>query len=265
MRWVLLRGLVREQRHWLDFPATFARDIVSTDGTPTEVVLLDLPGFGTENDAVVPADIAGFVDDVRARLRRVVPAGEKVGVFAVSLGGMVALTWMARHPEDLACGVVVNSSMGDLSPVWHRMQPRNWPRIFRAPFMGARARERMLLGMTRHQGDLDKDADRYAAVAAATPPKKQNFVAQLRAALTVKSPTAVTVPGLVLASHGDNLVSWRCSEAIARRAGLTLRVHDGTGARAAGHDLPLDDPSWTCAEVNAWLKTLRDPSAASAA
>ena len=31
MRWLLLRGLVREQRHWLDFPATFAAAVRSPD------------------------------------------------------------------------------------------------------------------------------------------------------------------------------------------------------------------------------------------
>lgn len=256
MKWVLLRGLVREQRHWLDFPSHFAANVKSPGGAPTEVILLDLPGFGTENDAVVPATVDGFVDDVRARLRKVVPGDEKVGLFAVSLGGMVALTWLARYPQDVVGGVIVNSSMGDLSPAWLRMRPANWPRIARAPFMNARARERMLLGMTRHQGNLDKDADRYAAIAASTVPKKKNFVGQLKAALTVKSPGKLAVPALVLASTGDDLVSWRCSEAIASRVGATLKLHDGAGDKAAGHDLPVDDPAWVCARVNEWTATL---------
>lgn len=256
MKWVLLRGLIREQRHWLDFPAYFAAHVKSPDGNATEVVLLDLPGFGTENDGAVPASIDGFVDDVRARFQKIVPDGEKVGLFAVSLGGMVALTWLAKHPEDFVGGVVVNSSIGDLSPLWHRMQPHNWGRIARAPFMSARDRERMLLGMTRHQGDLDNDADRYAAIAASTVPKKKNFIGQLRAAIAVKAPAHVDVPTLVLASRGDHLVSWRCSEAIAKKLSLPLELHDGTGRAAAGHDLPLDAPEWVCERVNRWVATL---------
>jgi pimeloyl-ACP methyl ester carboxylesterase len=139
------------------------------------------------------------------------------------------------------------------------MQPRNWGRLARAPFMSPRARERMLLGMTRHQGDLDEDADRYAAIAAATVPKKRNFLGQLRAALKVKAPSRVDVPTLILASKGDHLVSWRCSEAIAAKLGLPLRLHEGAGAEAAGHDLPLDAPQWIVDVVNPWLATLPPP------
>lgn len=265
MRWVLLRGLVREQRHWLDFPSFFAANVKSPDGSPTEVVLLDLPGFGTQNDAVVPGSVVEFVDDMRVRLHKIVPGfgggGEPCGLFAVSLGGMVALTWLARHPGDFSCGVVVNSSLGDLSPLWHRMQPHNWGRIARAPFLSPRARERMLLGMTRHQGNLDKDADRYAAIAVDTVPKKKNFLGQLRAAIRVKSPAKLEVPALVLASVGDNLVSWKCSEAIANKLSLPLKLHKGTGTDAAGHDLPLDAPAWVCARVNEWTATLPTPPA----
>ncbi len=261
MRWVLLRGLIREQRHWLDFPSFFEAHVQGPGSAPTQVVLLDLPGFGTQNDAVVPETIAAFVDEMRVRLRAVVPSlgerhGEPCGLFAVSLGGMVALSWLAQHPEDFVGGVIVNSSLGDVSPLWHRMQPRNWPHIARAPFMAPRARERMLLGLTRHQGDLDKDADRYAAIATHTVPNKKNFVGQLRAALRVRSPPRLDVPALVLASVGDNLVSWRCSEAIAKRLALPLKLHEGTGKDAAGHDLPLDAPAWVCAQVNAWTATL---------
>jgi len=256
MRWLLLRGLIRESRHWLDFPEYFASHVKSIDGTPTSVVFVDLPGFGTENDAAVPPTVPDFVDDMRRRLREQVPEGEKIGICAVSLGGMVALSWLARFPEDFACGVVINSSLGDVSPVWHRMLPRTWPNILRAPFMDHATRERLLLGMTRRQGDLDDDARRYAEVAALTPPKPKNAVAQLRAAIKVKSPTSVAVPTWVLASTGDNLVSWRCSEAIAKRLNLPLKLNEGTGPDAAGHDLPVDQPGWVCDRINELVDTL---------
>ncbi len=261
MHWLLLRGLIREQRHWLGFPERFAALVRSPDGAPTRTILLDLPGFGSENDGDVPATVAGFVDDLRVRLRRVLPAGERCGIFAVSLGGMVALEWLARHPEDFVAGVVVNSSLADLSPPWQRMQPANWPRVALAPLLPSRARERMLLGMTRHQGDLERDADRYASIAAATPPRRGNAAGQLRAAMRSRCPERVTVPTLVLASRGDRLVSWRCSARIAERLSLPLRLHEGQGVAAAGHDLPLDAPDWVCAQLNEWLASCATPGA----
>ncbi len=256
MRWLLLRGLIRESRHWLDFPSFFEGHVKSVDGTPTQALMCDLPGFGTENDKPVPATVPEFVDDMRARLKPQLAAGERIGLCAVSLGGMVGLSWLSRFPDDFACGVIINSSLGDVSPLWHRMRPRNWSNIVRAPFMDVHARERMLLGMTRCQGDLDVDARRYADIAASTTPKRAHAVGQLRAAIRVKSPSSITVPTWVLASTGDNLVSWRSSEAIAKRLSLPLKLNDGVGAAAAGHDLPLDQPQWVCDRINELVDTL---------
>jgi len=265
MRWLLLRGLIRESRHWLDFPNEFRARVRSPDGKPTEVIFVDLPGFGTQNDAIVPDTVPEFVGDMRRRLRQQVPEGEQIGIVAVSLGGMVALNWLASFPQDFACGVIINSSLGDVSPVWHRMRPQNWPNILRAPLMSAPARERMLLSMTRQQGDLDKDAARYAEIARLTVPKSKNALAQLRAAIKVKSPTSISVPTLVLASLGDELVSWRCSEAIANRLSLPLKLHEALGADAAGHDLPVDQPAWVCDRINELVDSLaaRPPGAQS--
>jgi alpha-beta hydrolase superfamily lysophospholipase len=256
MRWLLLRGLVREQRHWLEFPARFAAGVRGPDDRPTTALPLDLPGFGTERDVPVPQTVAGFVDDLRGRLRRTVPAGEACGIFAVSLGGMVALAWLERYPADFAAGVIVNSSLADLSPPWQRMRVANWPRVVVAPLLPTRARERMLLAMSRRQGDLERDADRYAAIAAAARPRVASAVGQLRAAMRMRSPSRIDVPTLVLTSKGDQLVSWRCSARIAERLSLPLRIHTGRGAEAAGHDLPLDAPDWVCAQVSEWLAGL---------
>ena len=255
MRWLLLRGLAREQRHWLGFPDYFAAHVRGPDGEPTRTITLDLPGFGTENDAPMPPTVAGFVDDLRTRLQRSIAPGERCAIFGVSLGGMVALNWLERFPADFAAGVVVNSSLADLSPPWHRLRLANLPRVLLAPLLPLRARERLTVGMIRRRGDLDADAARYAEIAVATPPRRANALAQVRAAMTMRSPDRIDVPTLVLTSHGDRFVSWHCSQRIAERLSLPLRVHTGTGREAAGHDLPLDDPAWVCAQINDWLVT----------
>ena len=168
MRWFLLRGLVREQRHWLGFPAYFAAHVRSPDGAPTTVITLDLPGFGSENDAPVPRTIAGFVDDLRERLRRSMmrPALRHLRRVARRHGraqlarGVLRRLRRRRHRQQ--------SDRRSLPP-WERMRAANWPRVLLAPLLPLRVRERMLLGMTRYQGDLDADADQYAAIAVAAP------------------------------------------------------------------------------------------------
>ncbi|MBM4281359.1 MAG: alpha/beta hydrolase [Deltaproteobacteria bacterium] len=264
MRWLLLRGLTRERRHWLDFPAFFVDHVRGPDAGPTDVITLDLPGFGTQRELPVPPTVEGFVEDIRARLQPLVRPGEPLGLVAVSLGGIVALTWLARYPQDFVCGAVINASMGDLSPLWQRMRPHNWPKIVAALVMGVHARERMLLGMTRHQGNLDQDALRHVEFAATAPPAKRAFLGQLTAAIKVKAPSSITVPTFVLTSHGDELVSWRCSEAIAQLLSLPLKVHEGQGTQAAGHDLALDDPQWVCNRLNELVATLAVSSSATA-
>ncbi len=256
MRWLLLRGLTREQRHWLTFPQTFAQRVGGTDVGPTQVLTLDLPGFGTERDVEVPPTVEGFVEHLRTRLAQHIAPGERIGIVAVSLGGIVALTWLARYPADFVCGAVINASVSDLSPPWHRMRPHNWPRVVAAPFMDVLSRERMLLGMTRHQGDLEADARQHVEIARSAPPSRRAFLGQLQAALRARSPAALTVPTLVMASVGDELVSWRCSERIARHLGLPLALHEGEGERAAGHDLALDDPTWVCERINGLVSSL---------
>src|SRR5687768_6347135 len=58
-RWLLLRGLSREQRHWCSFPEDLER------ATGARTLCLDLPGFGTEHARISPRTIALITDDVR--------------------------------------------------------------------------------------------------------------------------------------------------------------------------------------------------------
>src|SRR4029450_12531869 len=73
------------------------------------VLCLDLPGFGTEHARRSPWSIAGIADDVRERFL-VERGGDGWSVLGISLGGMVALDWCARHRGDFARCVTVNTS-----------------------------------------------------------------------------------------------------------------------------------------------------------
>ena len=60
-RWLLLRGLAREARHWGRFTQLLSEKLTA------EVHTLDLIGVGTELGRTVPLTISGITDDLRAR------------------------------------------------------------------------------------------------------------------------------------------------------------------------------------------------------
>lgn len=247
MRWLFLRGLVREARHWGDFPRQFCSEIYGEKAAPP--IFLDLPGMGTEAKANVPPDVSGFVDDLRRRLGGLELNGEPLGIFAVSLGGMVALNWLSRFPQDFARAVIVNTSAGDLSAPFERFHPRTYPSILRAIFSGGAAREMEILSFTSNNTELNHHeiAERHAGYAREIPARVPVLFRQIRAGMTSRTPEKIEVPTLFLASRADRLVDWTCSQRIAERVGAPLEIHE-----QAGHDLPLDEPQWVIEQTRAF-------------
>ncbi len=91
MRWLLIRGLSRDARHWGSFPQTFAEEL------GVEVKTIDPPGFGTQIARTSPSTIAEITDDIRDRANI---GGDDWSILGISLGGMVTLDWIARYPND---------------------------------------------------------------------------------------------------------------------------------------------------------------------
>lgn len=241
MRYLMLRGLAREQRHWGSFPALL------TERSGAGAVTIDMPGFGTEVARPSPRTIGEITDDVRARFRAEHgTAGGPWAILGISLGGMVALDWLARHPTDFAHGVVVNTS-STLSPLLSRFQPTNYPQIVRALVSPSTvAQERAILSFVVNRADLDKEAlaREWARFADERTPRTSSVLRQLWAASRAQLPAHIARPVLVVASRADRLVSVRCSEVIAERLRAPLALHDW-----GGHDLSVDDPAWLCDEV----------------
>jgi pimeloyl-ACP methyl ester carboxylesterase len=239
-RWLLLRGLGREQRHWGAFPDLLGAAV----GAP--VACVDLPGFGTEHQRRSPASVAAITLDVRRRFATLRGDGPWC-VLGISLGAMIALDWCARFPSDFERCVAVNTSS--------RRSPRR--DRFRAPpgdlaraLFGPRLeRERAVLRVSSNRGaaDLEPVARQYASWQRERPPALGSVATQLIAASAFDLPARWTTPLLVLASSADHLVSCRCSQTIAEALGATLRLHD-----AAGHDLALDAPEWMRDEILRW-------------
>jgi pimeloyl-ACP methyl ester carboxylesterase len=240
---VLLRGLARESRHWGAFPRILDDRLPAGD----QVVALDLPGNGRLSGHASPWTLDGFVAAARAQLLERSLAPPYV-VVALSLGGMVALSWAAQAPGELDACILVNTSVAGLSPFWQRMQPGCYPVLLRSLLPGTlRARERAVYAMTSTRPLDDGVVEQWVAYAESAPVSAANALRQLVAAVRFRPPAHLQVPALLLASRGDRMVDPECSRAIARAWKLPLREHP-----SAGHDLPLDDPHWVVEQVSRW-------------
>lgn len=247
--WVLLRGLIREQRHWESFPA-----ILATRLPPgSRVVMLDLPGNGVHCSEPSALHIADAVDALRRDLAAQQVQGP-YSLLALSLGAMTAFEWMSRYPGEVERAVLANTSLSALSPVWHRLRPANWLGIVRHGLFGSpEARERLILGITTNLvPDREVYVRRWVAYAAGRPVSARNAVVQLLSAALYRRPAnSPACPVLVLNGAGDRLVDPRCSDRVAAAFGLPLERHP-----AAGHDLSLDAPDWVAERVAAFARTL---------
>jgi pimeloyl-ACP methyl ester carboxylesterase len=242
-RWVLLRGLARESAHW----GRFARDL--SDASGGQVVALDLPGSGRRRDDATP----WRVRDLARSCRNALPAHAGPTVLVgMSLGGMVAIEWCRQDPAGIAGCVAVNTSAGGGSPFWQRLRPAHYATLVRMlAGLDVPTRERLVLEMTSAQPDAHApDLADWIAIANERPMRRSTVLRQLWAAACYRSgPIPPAVPLLVLASAGDRLVAPDCSRRLACRWQVPLLEHAW-----AGHDLPLDDPSWVIAQVTAWWR-----------
>lgn len=239
VNWLLLRGLVRERQHWADFPAQLA------EACKGEVQTLDLPGVGTEAGRPAPTSIAAMVQDLRSRFS---PGAGRWGIFAPSLGGMIALTWASLHPADFAKVAVCNTSARDLGSTFERFSPAALLTVARGLFTFNRtARERRVLALISNTERGRGHLNQFALLSRERPVGPRVLVNQLRAASALRAPASLSVPLLVLCSEGDRLCSPLCSRRLAQRLAAKLAVHP-----SAGHDLPLDDPDWVIARLTAF-------------
>lgn len=243
--WIFLRGLVREAAHWGDF-----LDRWGVRFPDDRRVALDIPGNGTRHTERSRATVRATID----ALRQEAPMDrDGVYLFALSLGGMLALDWLARFPDEVSGVVLVNSSAGGASPPWRRLRPWAWPRLVRiAASRSPETRERIVAALTTTRaGAFDEVKDVWTAVAQSRPVTRANAARQLWAAARFHPPLrAAQARGndvLVLVGAGDRLVAPSCSRAVAHRLGAAVEEHPD-----AGHDLPLDAPEWVLDQVQAW-------------
>ncbi|MBV8664923.1 MAG: alpha/beta hydrolase [Burkholderiaceae bacterium] len=243
--WVLLRGLIREQRHWGDFPTEFQREIHGSN-----IVTLDLPGNGVMHHAASPLRIEDMARHCRNELesRGLAPP---YYLLALSLGAMVAVSWCMQSPGEIAGCVLINTSLRPFSPFYRRLRPGNYPRLLWAAAHGDVARrEKLILQLTSNRADTQaRLVERWTAWQNQYPTSRANALRQLLAAMRFRAPRhKPSVPILVLGSERDRLVNADCSHRLASAWHAEAVFHPD-----AGHDLPLDDGPWVARQVGLWL------------
>jgi pimeloyl-ACP methyl ester carboxylesterase len=242
--WILLRGLMRETRHWGEFPALLREQLAAV-----EVVALDLPGNGRLHRLRSPLSIVQMAEYCRHELsaRDIAPPYHVLGL---SLGAMVAVAWGARYPQELHACVLINSSLRRFDPFYRRLRPGAYPALLTLIGGDVIQQERAILRLTSSRSDAQAAIlEAWVAYRRECPVSRRNALRQLIAAARYRAPASrPAMPVLVLASARDALVHPCCSHHLAELWQASLAVHPD-----AGHDLPLDDPAWVARQVRAWL------------
>ena len=248
--WVLLRGLSRESGHWGIFPEHLLRELrIMQPGS--QLLLLDLPGTGTLRRQASPTQVSAIVDACRAELQRRGVKGA-VSLVGMSLGAAVLSDWANRYPGEVEAGVLINPSLRPFSELFRKPRPLNYLGLLLLSLsrFSARLREERVLSMTTRLTPPQAVIERWVELQRQHPLGVRNTARQLLASVRYRaSRTRPAAPMLLLCSKADNLVDWRCSQAISRAWGAPLRLHT-----KAGHDLPLDDPQWVARAVAEWLR-----------
>ena len=248
--WVLLRGLVREQRHWGNYP-----DVLQTYFPDDKIILFDFPGNGKRNKEKSATTITGMTNEVRAYVSNR-STGQPVYIIALSMGAMVAVEWMNQHPEECAGAVLISTSLRGLNPFYQRLLPSNYPTILKSLILpeDIHQKENRILHLVSNiiTSDSSKNeliVNHWIDYAKQYPVSAINGLRQLIAAMRFHVPAQQPdVPILVLRSLADHMVSPECSATLARHWHLPIETH-----ATAGHDIPLDDAEWVCEKIIQWL------------
>lgn len=246
--WVLLRGLMRESRHWGEFPVLFKNAVGAQN-----VVTLDLPGNGKLHAQASSTSVAEMANYCHTQLQQLGYA-PPYSLLALSLGGMVAVAWSELFSAELERMVLINTSLAPYNPFYQRLRPTNYPALIRFLLFGSAVkRESLILKLTSrlksHSENRQAILEQWAAYTRECPITRANILRQLLAAASYRvAPAAPSVPILLLASQQDRLVDVKSSLTLAQLWHCTIRLHP-----TAGHDLPLDDGDWVTQQVKEWL------------
>lgn len=241
----LIRGLVREAGHWGEFPELLDRAFPGQ-----RVTTIDLPGAGENLHLSSPLSVNAMVEVMRKKFLKQQEDQTEAVLVSISLGGMIATSWMRTHPHDFQSAVLINTSFGGISPIYHRLRLAAWPSLCKVPLLKGRAKEECITRLViNHQHRLAPTLAAWEQVELLRPVTTINAIRQLIAAGRYRYDKFIPpIPVLLLASTIDRMVNVACSRAIARFWGVALSEHP-----TAGHELTNDDPAWVVERIQDFL------------
>lgn len=237
---VLIRGLLRDARHWGGFidalQQRFPRSLINTP---------DVPGNGRLYHAASPTTIAAMTDALRGQITASYP----LTLLGLSMGGMIAIDWMYRYPNEVKAAILINTSVKPLSPFYQRLHWMAYPRLFRMIVHTPAEREADILNLTSNYHQQDGQLLRnwqswQRQCPVSTVSAKNQFLAAVKFSLPVNKPRHSI---LVVTSTADRLVDYHCSLKLSQAWQTDYLQHD-----TAGHDLPLDAPQWLAQVIAQW-------------
>jgi pimeloyl-ACP methyl ester carboxylesterase len=236
---VLIRGLLREARHWGKFIGSLQQQF------PEATILTpDIPGNGQLHHVPSPKSITEMTD----ALRKQILIAQPFRLIGLSMGGMIAIDWMTRYPDEVEAAVLINTSAKSLSPFYYRLYWRVYPHILKMIFYSPMRKEANILRLTSNRYRQDSELlgrwqqwQRECPVS--TSSARNQFLAAIKFSLTTKP----RQPFLIVASRADRLVNSRCSQKLAE-----IWQADFVQHTSAGHDLPLDEPEWLAETIRNW-------------
>ena len=237
----LFRGLIREAKHWGEFP-----ELLAAAHPNSRVSMIDIPGAGVYFLSPSPLSIRKMVEGMRRVYLEHKKENEECILLAISLGGMIAAQWLKDYPQDFDKAILVNTSYGGISRVFDRLKFSAFIHLLKVPTLKGRAKEAHILRLvSNHKNVFDKTLNLWVDIQKEQPVSLSNTIRQLAAGGLFRIGNfKPTLPILILASVQDRMVSVDCSRAIAQKWNSEIHEHP-----TAGHDLSADDPHWIVNKV----------------
>lgn len=234
--WIFLRGLTRASFHWLGFEKKFKEHFKLN-----EVIAADLAGNGLLHEEVSNTNIDQAVEQIRSTIPEHILKSKKLGLFTISMGGMIGTRWAELYPEEVSHLVLVNSSFSSLSPFYRRLRIKNYPQLIKN-FVTTTPEKMEIFIMSTTSNFEHKWKPHFEEIVnfhKKHPVTVANFIRQLKMAGQTDFRTKPKAEVLILTAENDRLVHFSCSQDIAKCWEVPILIHP-----TAGHDLPLDAPEW---------------------